>query len=75
MAKQFVNLYAEIVRAGLNQRIIADVLQISVSTLSRKMNGKEQFKLDEMYKIVDEINKRRIDNKVDISFLFQLKAV
>ncbi|MCX4275866.1 MAG: helix-turn-helix domain-containing protein [Candidatus Gastranaerophilales bacterium] len=75
MAKQFTNLYAEIVRAGLNQRIVADMLQISTSTLSRKMNGKEQFKLDEMYKIVDEINKTRTGNKVDISFLFQLKAV
>lgn len=74
MAKQFINLYAEIVRAGLNQRILADLLQISTSTLSRKMNGKEQFKLDEMYKIAEEINKRRYE-KVDISFLFQLQMI
>lgn len=68
-SRRFVNLCAEIVLAGLNQRMLADILQISTSTLSRKMNGKEQFKLDEMYKITEIINKQRFKkNRYRFSF-------
>ncbi len=50
------NLEAEIVRKGLTQKKLADLINCNVSTLSLKLNGKREFTLDEAKKIKTVLN-------------------
>ena len=51
----FYNLNAEMARNKKSQIDIARVLNISVSTLSEKMNGKRDFKLKECKEIIKNV--------------------
>lgn len=51
----FYNLNAEMARNKKSQVDIARVLNISVSTLSEKMNGKRDFKLKECKEIIKNV--------------------
>ncbi len=51
----FYNLNAEMARNKKSQIDIARVLNISVSTLSEKMNGKRDFKLKECKEIIENV--------------------
>lgn len=52
----FKNLNAEIVRNGLNRKKLAEKIGMSTSTLYRKMNGKVEFRFNDIQKIVNTLN-------------------
>lgn len=52
----YPNLSAELVRHRKTQNDIANLLGISVSTMSYKMTGKSNFTLDEAMKIHEFLN-------------------
>lgn len=51
----YPNVVAEYKRAGLTLQMIADKLDITISTLSQKLNGKYPITFDEAVKIRDII--------------------
>lgn len=51
----YYNLNAEMARNKKSQIDLAKVLNISVSTLSEKMNGKRDFKLKECKEIIKKV--------------------
>lgn len=53
MEKTFIMLRALMLASGETAPDLAKVLQIDRITLSRKMNGHVQWKMDEMYGVMD----------------------
>lgn len=62
----FNNLEAEMARKKITQKQLANVLNISFSAISDKMNGKQDFKLRECKSIV-----QFFDYKFSIDYLFE----
>lgn len=52
----YKNLEAELTRNGYTQNDVSKLLNISVSTVSDKMNGKREFKLIECKKLATWLN-------------------
>lgn len=52
---------------NIKRRVLANELGVSYNTLTKKINGKRQFNLDEIWKLKDILN---IDNKLMIDILF-----
>lgn len=52
---------------NIKRRVLANKLGVSYNTLTKKINGKRQFNLDEIWKLKDILN---IDNKLMIDILF-----
>ena len=50
------NLEAEMVRKGITQNQLAELLKLNSSTVSLKMNGKRDFSLNEAMRIKDILN-------------------
>lgn len=50
------NLEAEMVRKGITQNQLAELLKLNASTVSLKMNGKRDFSLNEAMRIKDILN-------------------
>lgn len=54
----YKNLKAEIVRAGMTNGDIAELIGKSVPTVFRLLSGKQQFRLGEMMDIQSELEER-----------------
>ena len=54
----YKNLKAEIARAGMTKKDIAESIGKSVATFFRILSGKQQFRLGEMVAIQSELEKR-----------------
>lgn len=54
----YKNLKAEIVRAGMTNGDIAELIGKSVPTVFRLLSGKQQFRLGEMMAIQSELEER-----------------
>lgn len=52
MSTMTSEIKAELARKGMTQRVLAKHLGISQNSLSKKINGTTQFKLEEAQKIV-----------------------
>ena len=52
MSNLTAEIRAELARQGLTQGVLAKQIGISENSLSKKINGKVQFKLEEAQKIV-----------------------
>lgn len=52
---------------NIKRRVLANKLGVSYNTLTKKINGKRQFNLDEIWKLKDILN---IDNQLMIDILF-----
>ena len=50
------NLEAEMVRKGITQNQLAELLKLNSSTVSLKMNGKRDFSLNEAMRIKELLN-------------------
>lgn len=61
----FPNLNAEMARKKITRGALANVLHMTPSTLSMKLNGKATLTLHECIKIRDAV-----DKKLDIDYLF-----
>lgn len=59
MKKQvkFPELKAEMVKHGENQKMIADLLNITQATLSRKLNGKNEWSFGEIDTLCEHFKK------------------
>ena len=66
----YKNLEAEIIRAGLSNNEMAEMLGITRSNFSQKLNKKVSWKLNEMVMIQTEINKRLAEDYT-LDYLFQ----
>ena len=66
----YKNLEAEIIRAGLSNNEMAEMLGITRSNFSQKLNKKVSWKLNEMLMIQTEINKRLAEDYT-LDYLFQ----
>ena len=47
--KKFIVLRGELLRAGITQEILSKMLGVSRGNVNEKLNGRAQFRLDEMY--------------------------
>ena len=68
----FRNLNAEMTRRGLTRRVMADKMNMAPNTLTRKLNGRADFTLTEVYKIrdiLDEISP--LDKDMNLDELFE----
>lgn len=50
----YKNLEAEMVRKGITRQDVADLIEVSYNTARNKINGNNQFLLDEAYKVKKE---------------------
>lgn len=64
------NLEAELARKGVSRKMIADVLQININTVSAKLTGRSPFLWDE----VEAISKHIFNDELDIKYLFDKSA-
>ena len=53
MNRLTAEIKAELARRGITQGALAKQIGVSENSLSRKINGKVQFKLEEAQKLVD----------------------
>lgn len=64
------NVKAEMIRVGVTSKTLAGELNVTLSTLSQKMNGKYPFTLNEAKKIKEVLN-----STLPIEELFATEAV
>lgn len=65
--KMYPNLNAELARNNINLSELADLLKITRSTLSDKLNGKTDFKITECKMIQQQLPNATLD------YLFEIK--
>lgn len=56
MLTKYPNLNVAMFKAGINQKALAELLNMSPTTLSFKINGKTDFTITEIEKIKDIFN-------------------
>ncbi len=62
----YPNLHAEMSKAGIEQKDIAKCIQQKVKAVSLKINGKQDWNLDEAKKI-----KKTFFNELTLDYLFE----
>ena len=67
---QYRNLAAEMTRAGITSTELAQLAEMNPTSLSLKMNKKYEWKLKEMEKIQDIINKK-LNQNYSLDYLFE----
>lgn len=66
------NLHAEISRAGLTQKGMAELINTSYNNFRNKIEGKRIWTLKEMLAIQDTLNKL-LDTNLSLDYLFEAK--
>lgn len=68
----FRNLNAEMSRRGLTKREMAKRIKIAPNTLTRKLNGRADFTLTEIYNIRDILDRiSPLDKDMNLDKLFE----
>lgn len=67
---KYLNLEAEIARAKINRRQLADEVGISQSSFYAKLKGRADFRLEECYKLTYILAKKN-KKKLSLDYLFK----
>ena len=67
---QYRNLAAEMKRAEITSTELSQLTDINSTSLSFKMNGKNEWKLNEMEKVQEIINKK-LNKNYTLDYLFE----